>query len=77
VNGDLSTEVARIDGATVIYVRGEIDIATAERLRDAIEPHMGPRQAIVLDLSGVHFMGSVGLHILNKHAGRLPPTAVR
>jgi anti-anti-sigma factor len=48
-----STKVVRVDGSTVIYVQGEIDMATAERLRDAIEPHMGPEQAIVLDLSGV------------------------
>jgi anti-anti-sigma factor len=51
----LSTEVAQVDGATVINVRGAIDMATCERLRDAIEPHLGPQQTIVLDLSGVQF----------------------
>jgi anti-anti-sigma factor len=66
-----STEVARVDGATVIYVRGEIDIATCERLRDTIEPHMGPQQTIVLDLSGVQFMGTAGLHVLEQARGTL------
>jgi len=62
-----STEVAHDDGATVIYVRGEVDIATCEQLRDAIEPHLGPKQTIVLDLSGVRFMDSSSLHVL-EHA---------
>ena len=54
------------DGATVIYVRGEVDIATCEQLRDAIEPHLGPKQTIVLDLSGVRFMDSSSLHVLEQ-----------
>jgi anti-anti-sigma factor len=61
-----STEVTQTDGATVICVRGEIDIATCEQLRDAIEPHLGPKQTIVLDLSGVQFMDSSSLHILEQ-----------
>jgi anti-anti-sigma regulatory factor len=35
VDETLSTEVSQKDGATIIRVRGEIDIATCERLRDA------------------------------------------
>jgi anti-sigma B factor antagonist len=61
---NFSTEVNATDDATIIHVRGEIDMATAGRLRDAIEPHMGPAQRIVLDLSGVEFMDSSGLHVL-------------
>lgn len=61
---NFATEVNATDDATVIFVRGEIDIATAGRLRDAIEPHMGPAQTIVLDLSGVEFMDSSALHVL-------------
>lgn len=66
-----STKVVRDDGATVIYVQGEIDLATAGRLRDAIEPHMGPDQTIVLDLSGVEFMDSSCLKVLVQARGRL------
>ena len=50
----------------VIAVMGTIDIATAERLRDAVEPHLAPRQVIVLDLSGVEFMDSACLHVLER-----------
>jgi anti-sigma B factor antagonist len=71
VEQQFSTEVTRTDGATVIHIRGEIDIATCERLRDAIEPHLGALQTIVLDLSGVQFMDSSSLHVLVKARGRL------
>lgn len=66
-----STEVARADDATVIRVRGEIDISTCERLRDVVEPHLGPQQAIVLDLSQVEFMDSSSLHVLEEARGKL------
>lgn len=48
----------------VAHVTGEIDLATCGRLRDAIEPHLGPRQRVVLDLSGVTFMDSSCLRVL-------------
>ena len=68
---DFSTEVNPTDEATVIHVRGEIDIATAGRLRDVIEPHMGPKQKIILDLSEVEFMDSSALHVLVQARGQL------
>ncbi len=66
LNEDFSTEVAEVEGATVIHVRGEIDMATCERLRDAIEPHLGPTQTLVLDLSGVRFMDSSSHTVLEQ-----------
>jgi anti-anti-sigma factor len=55
----------------VVYVRGEIDVTTAERLRDVLEPHLGPRQTIVLDLSGVEFTDSALLWVLVQARGSL------
>lgn len=55
----------------MIYLHGEIDMSTAERLRDAIEPHMGPQQSIVLDLSGVDFMDSSCVAVLVQARGKL------
>jgi anti-sigma B factor antagonist len=69
--GVFSTKVVRGDDGTVIYVQGEIDMSTAERLRDAIEPHMGPEQTIVLDLSGVEFMDSACIKVLVQARGKL------
>jgi len=66
-----STDVAREGDATVIHVKGEIDLATCERLRDAIEPHLGPAQTVVLDLSAVVFMDSSCLAVLVQARGRL------
>jgi anti-sigma B factor antagonist len=68
---NFSAEVAQTSDATVIFVRGEIDIATCERLRDAIEPHLGPAQSVILDLAGVEFIDSSGLHVLEQARGQL------
>lgn len=68
---EFSTAVEQVGDATVIRVRGEIDIASCERLRDAIEPHLGPRQSIVLDLSEVEFMDSSSLGVLQQARGTL------
>ncbi len=71
VSLNFATAVTTEETAIVIHVRGEIDIATCQRLRDAIEPHLGPGQTIVLDLSHVEFMDSSSLHILIQARERL------
>ena len=68
---NFSTEVETLEGATLIHVRGEIDIATCGRLRDVIEPHLGPAQRLVLDFSGVEFMDSSCLKVLVQARGAL------
>lgn len=65
------TRVVQESAAIVIYVRGEIDMAACERLRDVIEPNMGPQQTIILDLSGVEFMDSSSLPFLVQARGAL------
>ena len=64
------TRVVHEDDAIVIYVSGEIDIASCERLRDARAQH-GTAQTIILDLSGVEFMDSSSLPILVQARGAL------
>ena len=71
MDAGFSTTVSRVGDATLIAVTGEIDIATCERLRDAIEPHLGPQQTIILDLSGVEFMDSSFLDVLVQARGTL------
>ena len=66
-----STKVVDSDVGPIIYVQGEIDIATAGRLRDAIEPHMGPRQTMTLDFSGVDFVDSSCIRVLVQARGAL------
>jgi len=67
----LTVEIARLEGEVVISVAGEADIASVEQLRDAIEPHLSPRQTIVLDLSGLTFLDSSFLGVLVQARGEL------
>ena len=66
-----STKVVDSDDGPTIYVQGEIDMTVAGRLRDAIEPHMGPRQTIILDFSGVDFVDSSCINVLVQARGSL------
>jgi anti-anti-sigma factor len=67
----LHVEVVDEGWQVMAHVTGEIDIATCSRLRDAIEPHLGPRQRVVLDLSGVTFMDTSSLRVLEHARTRL------
>jgi anti-anti-sigma factor len=68
---DFSVEVVEEAGGTVAHVRGEIDMASCEHLRDAIEPYLGPSQTVILDLSEVTFADSQMLKVLVQARGRL------
>ena len=50
------------DGATlVVSPRGEIDMATVDLLREAVERDQQPGDALVIDLRAVGFMDTSGL----------------
>ena len=51
------------EGARV-GVAGEIDLATADRLRDAVDGELRAGRHVVLDLAGVEFMDSSGLNVI-------------
>lgn len=63
---DLATK--RFADTVVLFPVGRIDHATADTLRDAIAPYVGPsaagRDRVVIDLSGVEYISSVGLRVL-------------
>ncbi|MBV8789205.1 MAG: STAS domain-containing protein [Mycobacterium sp.] len=53
------------DGVSVVSVSGEIDLVTAPALEQAIAAVVAESPtALVIDLSAVEFLGSVGLKIL-------------
>ncbi|ORB74662.1 anti-anti-sigma factor [Mycobacterium scrofulaceum] len=53
------------DGVSVVSVSGEIDLVTAPALEQAIGAVVAENPtALVIDLSAVEFLGSVGLKIL-------------
>ncbi|MCV6965621.1 anti-anti-sigma factor [Mycobacterium intermedium] len=61
----ITATVADHDGVAVLSVGGEIDLVTAPALEEAIGAVVADNpQALVIDLSAVEFLGSVGLKIL-------------
>ena len=62
---DLRLDVSERDGWAVLAVGGEVDVATAPRLREKlIELVNGGRHRIVVDLGAVEFLDSTGLGVL-------------
>jgi anti-sigma B factor antagonist len=57
----------RVGGGILLAVRGEVDMATAPAMGDAVRDRLrqGP---VVLDLSGVGFMDSSGVRMLDALA---------
>jgi anti-sigma B factor antagonist len=53
------------DGSVVVEVSGEIDIGTASAVREATDEALrGRPRRLVVDLSGVSFLGSAGVAVL-------------
>jgi anti-anti-sigma factor len=64
-DGPFHVEVSDDGRRAVLAVRGEVDLATVDRLRDAIECATESSAAEVwVDLSDVDFMDSTGLNAL-------------
>jgi anti-anti-sigma factor len=59
----IAVEVAHLDGTDIVAPAGDIDIATAPEVRQAMLANAGGRR-IVLDLRGVTFMDTSGLQLL-------------
>lgn len=58
-------EVIERDGILLARVRGEIDAANADDLRESLEARAGlPAGGLVLDLSAVTYIDSVGVQLL-------------
>jgi anti-sigma B factor antagonist len=62
------------DGIPVVTVAGEIDMSNAGRLRDALGLAAAatvPGGSFVVDLTGVDYLDSAGVHALFGHASRI------
>lgn len=53
-----------LPGCEVIRVEGELDVLTAPELADALNSCDGSGREVVVDLTGVSFIDSHGLHVL-------------
>lgn len=62
---DLDVETSQVGAASVLTLRGEIDVYTAPRLRQAIIDLVdGGAAHIAVDMRGVDFLDSTGLGVL-------------
>jgi anti-anti-sigma factor len=59
-----SVGVADAGGRLVVTVRGELDLATAPQLEEALVPPLRDGGAAVLDLRGLEFMDSTGVRVI-------------
>jgi anti-sigma B factor antagonist len=60
-----TVSVRDVDGTTVVAVSGAVDAVTAPALRSHIDTALaGDLRALVIDLTNVDFLGSVGLEVL-------------
>jgi anti-sigma B factor antagonist len=61
---------------TVVSVSGEVDMVSAPALRAAVNANLVDNGKLVLDLSGVSFLGSAGLAVLVEAAQQSRSRAV-
>ena len=67
----VSVSVTEADGVTVIAVSGELDSANVAAVAGKVDAASGPAvAAAVVDLSGLSYLDSSGLHMLFKLARR-------
>lgn len=60
----LRVSTAESGPTTVLRVAGELDLATADTLREQVRARCGPQvQCLVLDLAGVDFVDVTGLAV--------------
>jgi anti-anti-sigma factor len=61
---EFDIETRREDGALIVAPRGEIDMATADPVAQALRDGGAAHQAVVLDLRGVTFLDTSGLRLV-------------
>jgi anti-sigma B factor antagonist len=53
-----------VTGRPVLVLRGDVDLQTADRLRDAVDDAAADATTVIIDLRDVRFMDSPGLGTL-------------
>lgn len=73
----LTVSQNRVGETVVVSAIGEIDINSAPQLRAALEAAAPSATTLIIDLSGVEFIGSVGLTTLLVATNTIDPQQVR
>src|SRR5918996_4235278 len=68
---DFELSVARRDGGTAIHLRGELDLASAPQLDDALTAALDAGGEIVVDFKSCTFSDSTGISTIVRAARRL------
>lgn len=72
VQNQFQVDVRRQASATIVAVRGELDLASGPELETQLEKISGPEtQLVIVDLRQLDFMDSTGLSILVRAHQRL------
>lgn len=50
----------------LLHVRGEVDLGTAQDLRDLLDHHLNQRHNVIVDLSEVTYFDMSGVHVLEQ-----------
>ena len=69
----LPIEVVELnDDVVTVFVRGEVDLTESGELRAVLaDACAGPHSRVVIDLSGLNFMGSSGMGVLAQQSADL------
>jgi anti-anti-sigma factor len=62
--GEFSMVTEARDGAVVVVLHGELDLATAPEVEDAVVGRVRDGGWVVLDLRGLEFMDSSGVRVI-------------
>jgi anti-sigma B factor antagonist len=54
--------------ATILRPFGEIDLDTASLFREALTQSVAKEHSVIVDMSGVQYIDSIGIHALGEHA---------
>ena len=69
VSSDFAFEVVDVDDVHVVSLYGQLDLANADQVRDALIGVAG--STVVVDLSGLHFLDSSGIAALLSARGEI------
>jgi anti-anti-sigma factor len=70
---DATVSITTREGLVAIVLEGEIDLANATRVGQEIQSAISNHtKAVTIDLGGVSYMDSAGLHVMFELAARLP-----
>jgi anti-anti-sigma factor len=72
---DFAVAVDRLDSCVVVRVEGELDMASASELEDAVS-RVTPTPHVVIDLSSCTFLDSAGMRVITETMRQAPRVSV-